>query len=261
MPALNVLFVGSVESPALELLFKSKYLNKLYTNFELPNIPDIRFNTFKELAKKCKALKIDLVLVDDEKFILQGIADVLRANFVNCFAINSFWTQLVLSNDFARKMCEKYGIKTPEIFKYPQEYPLIVRADGFREEANSLQDIIDTGKKIVNYSQEIANTIFLERFIDGEKATLTSIFDGKHLITFSDKEIAEDLIKEYNSKLQNMFLAENSNFIGYINSEVILKEQALFNIGFNLNFPVIKEDLLYLLISVIYQKLTEITLR
>ena len=72
---------------------------------------------------------------------------------------------------------------------------------------------------------------------------MTSIFDGKHLITFSDKEIAEDLIKEYNSKLQNMFLAENSNFIGYINSEVILKEQALFNIGFNLNFPVIKEDL------------------
>ena len=232
MPALNVLLAGSVESPALELLFKSKYLNKLYTNFELPNIPDIRFNTFKELAKKCKALKIDLVLVDDEKFILQGIADVLRANFVNCFAINSFWTQLVLSNDFAHKMCEKYGIETPEIFKYPQEYPLIVRADGVREEANSLQDIININKKIVNCSQEI-----------------------------SDKEIAEDLIKEYNSKLQNMFLAENSNFIGYINSEVILKEQALFNIGFNLNFPVIKEDLLYLLISVIYQKLTEITLR
>lgn len=260
MPALNVLLIASADSAVLDLLFKSKYLNKLYTNFELPNVPDIRFNTFKELAEKCKALKIDLVLVDDKKFILQGIADVLRVNYINCFAINSFWTQLILSNSFARNMAEKYGIDTPKIMKYPQEYPLVVRADGFKETAGSLQDIIDISKTIVNHSQEIANTIYLEQFIDGKKTTLISFFDGKNLITCSNEEIPENIVEDYNSKLKRMFVSENSDFIGYINSEVILKEQTLFNLGFNLEFPTVKEDLLYILISAIYQKLDEITL-
>lgn len=258
MPALNVLLIGTIDSPVLDLLFKSKYLNKLYTNFELPATAAVRFNTFRELVRKCKALKIDLVLVDDEKFILQGIADVLKSNFVNCFAINSYWTQLVLSNNFAQKMTEKYKIDTPEILKYPQEYPLVVRADGFKEIAYSLQDTIDISKKIVHYSQEIANTVFLERFIDGQGVILTSIFDGKNMITFSDAEIPEDLIENYNEKLRQMFLSEHSEFIGYINSEVIIKEQTLFNVGFNLDFPRLKEDLLYILISAIYQKLDEI---
>ena len=114
MQSLNVLIIADESSKALKAVLKSKYLNKLFTNFEASGAVDIRFNTFKELAQKCKSLKIDIVIVEDEKMILQGIADVLRKNFVNCIAINAFWTQLILSNDFVRKMVLKYGIDVPK---------------------------------------------------------------------------------------------------------------------------------------------------
>lgn len=256
MQALNVLLVASEDSKALDSILRSKYLGKLYATFECPEVVEVRFNTFKELAQKCKSLKIDLVLVDDEKMILQGIADVLRKYFVNCIAINSYWTKLVLSNQFAKNMLQKYGIDTPEILMYPKSFPLVLRADGIKEFVNSMPELLDLRQKISKGSSEIADTIFLEEFIEGQKYTLTSLFDGKNLITFS--ELSGDLVSEYNAKLEKMFLNEAPNFIGYINSHVILSKQKLFNIGFSFEFPKIEEDLLYIFISAIYQKLDEI---
>ena len=256
MQSLNVLLVGSESSSALNLILNSKYLRKLYTTFEHDGTVEIRFNTFKEFAQKCKALKIDIVFVDDTKLILQGIADVLRKNFVNVIAITSEWTKLILSNRFAHDMLEKYKIETPEIYSYPKCFPLILRADGLKEFVNSMSELLEARQKISNYSSEIAGTIFLEEFIEGKQYTLTSFFDGKSLITFS--ELSGDIVKEYNAKLEKMFVNEAANFIGYINSHVILSKQKLFNIGFSLDFPDIKEDLLYICISAIYQKLNEI---
>lgn len=261
MPSLNIMLIASPETRALDAILSSKYLNKLYTNFKYEKSVEIRFNTFQELARKCKALKIDIVLVDDEKFILQGISDVLKKNFVNCIAINAFWTQLVLSNKFTRDMMRKYGIKTPEIFKYPKEFPLVLRADGVTNIVNSMQELLIARQQIVNCSQEIADTIFLEQFIKGKEISLTSLFDGKTLITFPHEALTGVQLKEYNSKLEKMFAAENPDFIGYINSKIIISKQNLFNIGFNIDFPYLpsdyKEDLLFILISAIYQKLDE----
>ena len=169
MQSLNVLIIADESSKALKAVLKSKYLNKLFTNFEASGAVDIRFNTFKELAQKCKSLKIDIVIVEDEKMILQGIADVLRKNFVNCIAINAFWTQLILSNDFVRKMVLKYGIDVPEVLSYPEEFPVVVRADGILRIANSVEEVIKIRQDIYDYSPEIAKSIFLERYIKGEE--------------------------------------------------------------------------------------------
>ena len=57
-----------------------------------------------------------------------------------------------------------------------------------------------------------------------------------------------------------MFSQEKANFIGYINSRVIYSNGMLYNIGFNFDFPNFGQDILYLAISAIYQKLDEITL-
>ena len=258
MLSLNILLIASEESKAFDLILNSKYLGKLYTNFKHEKTVDIQFNTFQELARKCKALKIDIVLVDDEKFILQGIADVLKKNFVNCIALNAFWTQLLLSNKFSRDMMKKYGIKTPECFKYPKEFPLVIRADGFTKVVHSMPEVLAARQEIVNNSQEIAETVFLEQFVEGEEIMLTSLFDGKTLKTFPNTKLSETQLEVYNEKLQRMFVTENPNFIGYINSKIIVAKQNLFNIGFDLTFPIFKEDLLFVLISAIYQKLDEL---
>ena len=258
MHSLNVLIIGDENSKALNAVKKSKYLNKLYTNFESKNSVDIRFNTFKELALKCKSLKIDMVIVEDKKLILQGIADVLRASFVNCIALTSFWTRLILSNDFARQMAAKYGIETPEILSYPGEFPIVVRADGILRVANSVSEVIKIRQEIYEYSPEIAKTIVLERFIKGEEYNLPFLFDGKSLRLIPQEGLNEKLADEYGKKLEKMFVQENPNFTGYINSRVIVSSQKIFNAGFTLDFPALNSDILYILVNLIYQKLDEI---
>ena len=55
-----------------------------------------------------------------------------------------------------------------------------------------------------------------------------------------------------------MFLSQNANFIGFISSEMIYTNNKLYNIGFNFDLPITKQDILYVAISIIYQKLNEI---
>ena len=57
-----------------------------------------------------------------------------------------------------------------------------------------------------------------------------------------------------------MLKTENADFVGFINSEIIVFENKIYNIGFNFEFskPNFDADFLYLLNSAIYQKLDEI---
>lgn len=257
--SLNVLVIGDDKAKSIPRILKSKYLKKLYANFEYPNATTIRFNTFRELGEKCKALKIDIVFVEDEKLIFQGIIDVLRLNFINCIGLTSKWADLILSNKFANEMTQKYGIKTPEKFSYPKEFPLIVKADGYTAKAGSVDEMIKIRQTIFNHSAEIANTIFLEKYIKGAEYTLTSLFDGKTVLTLPDKNLSEKIITQYSKKLETMFTGEKANFIGYINSKIILSKNQLYNLKFDLSFPAMQEfDILFVFNSIIYQKLDEL---
>ena len=258
MPKLNILLIGNSEAKTTKMLLNSKYLNKLYTNFPHENTIEITFNTFKELVNKCKGLKIDIVFVEEQKMILQGIADFLKTNFVNCIALNSYWTKLILSVDFARNMMQKYNIHIPEKFLYPKEFPLVVKADGFTKIAHSMDEVIKFKQEIFNYSPVIAKSMFLEKFINGEKYNLTSLFDGKNLITIPVKGLPANSIYEYNNKLHTMFRSENADFIGYINSSVIFSNNQIYNIGFNFDFPKLNADIIFIFNSMIYQKLDEL---
>ena len=143
MPEINVLIAGNgVCAPEIK---KSKYLKKLYItgDKEIDGAVLIKFNTFKELAQKCKALQIDIVIVENEKWILQGIADVLKSNLVNCIAPTSKWTELALSPVFAREIVQKYSIDTPKLIKLPVDFPIVLKAKGITKKADSLQELID----------------------------------------------------------------------------------------------------------------------
>lgn len=259
MPKLNLLIASENEqSKTIELIKKSKYLNKLYSTAAINGAIEIKFNTFKELAQKCKALKIDIVIVESEKWVLQGVADVLRANLVNCLALTARANQLILSNSRRQELLNKYGILTPKKLLYPSEYPVIVRADGVCKKGNSLDEIIQIRGDIAKQSEEIAKTVFLEEFIEGKIVNLISIFDGKNLLSFTK----DDLILDYSDKLQKLLTCEKFGFIGFLNSELIISGSKIYNLGFSSNFSDISFDIdfIYLLNSAIYQKLNEISI-
>ena len=109
MQSLNVLIVSQQKSKYAQQILRSSYLNKLYltSEEEVDGAISIKFNTFKELAQKCRVLQIDVVLVEEEKWVLEGLANVMRQSFVNCIAATSRWTELGLSHSFAEKLLQK----------------------------------------------------------------------------------------------------------------------------------------------------------
>ena len=167
MQTLNVLIAG--EGKLLPLVKSSKFLKKLYATSDVEGAVNVKFNTFAELAKKCKALQIDVVLVENEKWILQGIADVLRKSFVNCIAPNALLSDILTNSLLSRKFLSKYHINIPQKMKYPSKYPLLLRGKGFKFKANSLDEVLQV-KDLINktYPQEIVDTTFLEEFIEGK---------------------------------------------------------------------------------------------
>lgn len=256
MQTLNVLIAGDGEL-LLPLVKSSKFLNKLYVTSQAEGAINIKFNTFAELAKKCKALQIDVVLVENKKWILQGIADVLRKNFVNCIALNALVAEILTNSLLSRKFLSKYKINIPQKLTYPSKFPLLLRGKGFKFKANSLNEVLQI-KDIINttYPQEIVDTTFLEEFIEGEIFSVTSFYDGKTLKTFS-----KDLqILEYSKLLENALIQEKFDFIGFFNSKLVKFEDKVYNLGFGLNYAqtAFEKDFLFLLYSGIYQKLNEL---
>lgn len=255
LQTLNVLIVGDGE--LLPLVQKSKFLKKLYITSEVDGAISIRFNTFVELARKCKALQIDIVLVENEKWILQGIADVLRKNFVNCIAPNALIAERLIDSLLSRQFLLKYNINIPQKLTYPNRFPMLVRGKGFKYKANSIEEVLQIKDLInQNYSSEIASTAFLEDFIEGEVLNVTSFFDGKTLKTFSN----DNQILEYSKLLEKALVQENASFIGFFNSRLIKNDNTLYNTGFGLNYAKteFEKDFLYVLYCGIYQKLNEL---
>ena len=269
MQSLNVLIVCTRKSQYIEQIKNSKYLNKLYitSEEEIPDTIRLQFNTFKELAQKCRTLQIDIVLVEEEKWILEGIATVMKQFFINCFAITTDWAELGLSHNYARKKLTQYGINVPPIIKLPLEFPVIVKGDGILKKAHSMQEIISIKEKVYNTSGEVAKNIFLEKYLNGEKHKVISLFDGKHLLTFPHKNIRKDLSDEYSKNLERMLIEEKAKFIGFINSDIVEEDGILYNTGFSFEFTMpdferfettYPKDILYFCLSAMYQKLDEI---
>lgn len=269
MQSLNVLIVSSEKSKYIEQILASKYLNKLYitSEEEVEGAIKIQFNTFKELAQKCRALQIDIVLAEEEKWVLEGISNVMKQYYINCFSASADWTALKLSHVFARNMLSKYGIDVPPKINLPIDFPVFVKGDGVLKKANSMEEIISIKESVYKTSGEISKNVFLEKYINGEKYKVISVFDGRHLLTFPHKKVNSDLLKKYSENLEKMLTNEKAKFIGFINSEVVEEDGVLYNTGFSFEFvmPDFDEyqmthpkDILYICFSAIYQKLDEI---
>lgn len=262
MQPLNVLVVG--EGRTLPLLGQSKFLNKLYlaSNSEFSGAISINFNTFRELAVKCKALKVDIVIVEDEKLIQHGITDVLRKNLVNVFAPYSINCELFSYNSSCKIKLAKYGIKTPKTMLYPASFPIRVRADGINQVAYNMEELIKIREEINSFPLSVIESTCIEEYLGCENLELVSLFDGKTLLSFYPNNLEEaqkTKLQEYSQKLQNLFISEKYDFIGFVSSKLIWFENNWYNQGFGIGFPKPEIDFIYLLLSAIYQKLDEIS--
>ena len=259
---LNILIVG--EGALASEILESKYTKKLYITSpkKIPNVSNIQFNTFRELAQKCKTIQIDLVIAEDEKYILEGIADVLKSNFVNCVAFNTIYTKLKTDTAFAKKLLKENNINYAKNINLPSKFPVLIKSGNIKRTANSLQEIVEIKKEIFELSPELAKDIVVEQYINGDKYNILSLYDGKHVLTLpSEKMTASQVekLEEYNGKLKSLLNTQRPD-TGFIVSELVW-DNDWYNVGFNFDFKKINKriDIVTVLEYTLYQKLNEFT--
>ena len=161
---LNILVIGSgnVERDIIELCLKSKLLNKIYTATSAPieEFANIEYSSFKELAKKAKALQIDIALCFDINLIREGLVDVLRENYVNVISVNKKWLNLETNRKVTHKLCEYYSLNIPKVIKAPVKFPIVVKTN-----IPKYKKIVFDMQELVSAREELAGEeIFLEEF-------------------------------------------------------------------------------------------------
>lgn len=264
---MNILVIGTgeIEKTFLELCLKSKFLDKLYTasNKLTEKIPNIEYENFEDLAKKAKALHIDIAITADKKLIKDGIYDTLKRYGVNIIALNKKWANLE-SRIISKTLAAHYSINIPEIIKAPLSFPVVLKTDipECTVLANSMSDLIEKKSKLDNKKN------FIEEWLDGEVFYILSLWDGMNLATFPVNtaltEVQNDRLELYKTKLNFMLSDEKANFTGFFTSKLLWTRNDWYLLEY-IPYPskksalkYIKTDFLYILNLAIYQKLNEL---
>ena len=263
---MNVIIIGNCSEEFVNLIKKSKLLDKLYiiNNDFNKNLPSVKYRTLEELAQKLKLLQADVVIVTDKEFILTGGVEYLKANFINTISPNQKWFNLEKSRLIAKQLLTHYSISVPKTILAPKKFPLLIKSDShlFCEIVNSMDELVE--KMQTNRGEKS----FLEEFLDGKKYFLLTLWDGKSAYYYINVDDLNEVQRERLSFLQTKFnfllSDEKADFIGFFNIKLIwaqndwqvLDFEMCFNDSLVVNY--VKEDFLYLIHLVIYQKIDDI---
>ena len=267
---MNILVIGTSEKEQIliKLCQKSKLLDKIFTASQDPlkDIPNIEYKDFIDLAHKANILQIDVAIILNQELIEQDIAEILRKYKINTICTNKKWLNLEKSTLIAKQLANHYKINTPEHILAPVAFPVIIKTDNNHSKkiAYSIQELIKIKENFIN------ERVFLEEYLDGKEYSLISLWDGKNLAHFEMPqnltEVQLDRLDLYKTKLSFMLSDENPNYIGFIISKLIWAKNDWYLLSYKVTpdeaeleyiLNNSKKDFVYLINSVIYQKLNE----
>lgn len=264
---MNILIIGTSDNELalLQLCLKSKFLDRIYTASSTPidGIPNIEYTDYEELARKARALNIDIALTANKTLLKNGISDELKKYGINIIGINKKWANLD-SRIVAKNLAAHYSINTPEIIKAPIAFPIILKTDlpYSTQIVQSISDLIEKKEKLVGKKN------FLEEYLQGEVYYLLSLWDGKNIISFAPTqkltEVQQDRLDLYKTKLNFMLSDEKADFIGFLTSKLIWAKNDWYLLEYIIypssetSLCTIEKDFLYILNLAIYQKLDEL---
>jgi len=207
MKKYNVLVYGSGgrENALAYKVSLSPLLNKLF--LALPNDgfknlgEEISFADFDDLAKKCVAKEIDLVIVGPEDPLSKGVVDVLNKVGIKCIGANQKWAKLESSKKYAKEFMYKHNIPTAKYFVVDSEdeidevlakfeNPPVLKADGLAAGkgvylSSDMQDAKKTLKEFLGGKYGTASSsVVVEELLSGEELSVISLFDGETLLSF-----------------------------------------------------------------------------
>ncbi len=265
---MNLLVIGTDEISIgiVELALKSKHLDRIYTASSEPldDIPNIEYSDFNELIGKSKALHIDAAITFDNNLIQAGISEEFKNHGVNLISCNKKWLNLETSRLAAKRLLNHYSINNPEFILAPLSFPIVLKTDKpeIKEFIYSMKDLIEIKQ------QHAGKNVFLEEYLEGEALDILSIWDGKNILTFDKNlhltEVQRDRLDLFKTKLNFMLSDEKTDFTGFFTTQLIWAKNDWYVIDFVMSpnkkplLNDIKTDFLFILNSVIYQKLNEL---
>lgn len=199
----NVLVIGggAREHTIAEKISQSKFLNKLYLADSNDGFKDlgevIKYKNYSDLAIKAKEKNINLAIIGPEKYLVEGLVDILNKQGIKTIGADKKTAQLEGSKLYAKKLMKKYKINTAnykkinnkkdidkflKLFKSP-----VIKADGLAagkgvylgdDIKNELIKFLD-GKFSAS-----SKTSLIEEKLNGNEASMFSFWDGENLLNF-----------------------------------------------------------------------------
>ena len=210
---MNILVVGSggrehalawaiSASPLCDALYCAPGNGGIATVAECVNISG---DDIDGLVAFCGEKAIDFVVIGPEQPLVDGLADRLRAEGIDCFGPSAGAAQLEGSKGFTKDICAKYNIPTAAYGRFAdaasakayveeQGAPIVVKADGLaagkgvimaesNEQALTAIDEIFSGK-----FGDAGAEVVIEEWLRGEEISFFALCDGDNALPLASAQ-------------------------------------------------------------------------
>ena len=156
----------------------------------------------EKLVELARQLGVDLVVIGPEVPLVQGLADLLRAQNIAVFGPSKAAAQLEGSKDFAKQVMASAGVPTAASFTCTTEVEIDHALDTFGAPYVVKDDGLAAGKGVVVTSDRATAKahalacarVVIEEFLDGPEVSLFGISDGRDVIAMQP---AQDFKRAY----------------------------------------------------------------
>jgi phosphoribosylamine---glycine ligase len=202
---MNVLLIGGGgrEHAIAKKIKESKRLEKFYSIPGNPGIASLSevisdANDCESIIRAAKEKKIDLIVCGPEQPLVEGLADLARAENILIFGPSKKGANLEGSKIYSKEIMKKYGIPSSDFksfndydsaLNYLQKrmtYPLVIKADGLAAgKGVKIAGTKEEAMKIVKSFMvdrifgKSGDSIVFEEFLIGEEMSALYITDGK----------------------------------------------------------------------------------
>lgn len=181
---------------------KTKGLHVTPGNGGIENIANCWYITdHNDIAEKAKAENIDLVLIGQEDYAVEGLTELLEASGIRVFGAGKNAARLEGSKAFAKNFMKRHSVPSTEFevfdtFEEARAYldkvhpPFVIKASGLAAGKGVLicPDIASAEKGLKEIMQDkvfgdAGNEVVVEEFLEGEEASWFVFTDGTHFVS------------------------------------------------------------------------------
>ena len=270
---MRILILGNNYSSEVFFRFFEKNSDNIVFS-TIPNFKNyISFNDSQDIIDFCEANDINLVLINDEEYINQGIQEAISSINISAFAPSIDAVAICSSKSYAKKFMHKNKILTPKFFvaEKPQlaldYFKTTFLPQAIKPDSNSYQECLkfcETQKQAQSVINEFfANgnkRIVVEDYIEGKNISIWAITDGysaKIIGTsakyqnnvalfepdFITEELKEKIYQEVIMPTINSLSNQDEEYIGILGFDFILtRENEVYLLGYNSFFDDINAD-------------------